>query len=725
MYAIKTPSLRIDEADLKCKNGCGFYGNSEWGGYCSKCHREHLQRERQRKNIAHSSAHISEREHGGDNAKSSVAGFSKFEEKKRQHLKKTKLLKIFRKSSSARDSGRPEQTQEGASKNPELEKLKQDHQELFSNLGHRVEHDVHKHISSFYKAIREFVDVETIDELSEKVQNLYQVFAKRMDASSNYINVTAEQKEMLLDYIEKYVMTCLYRLLFCPASTNDEEKDLLIQDKIRQLNWVNAKHLGCIINETQSEVWDLVYTAITDVLGMDSAKAPQDKLNCVVRCCRNIFLLLQQSVGGPASADEFLPALIFIVLKANPARLKSNINYITRFCNASRLMSGEGGYYFTNLCCAVSFLENLTAESLNIPADEFQQYMSGKVVPPNTWESALMMCEGMHLMYEHLAILDDLRKRHVCLIQGTAALKDDISKFKNDIATKVEAVLSRTPLTIRPKRTPTDLDSEDPTCESLPPPIVPQIIAPQVGSDAISQKILVSETESSQEITSRQDLFLPSSTSSIPQSSSQDYLSPSPVFGLSNSFDELATPDEIYAAQESLSFVQGLTAVNYDIDLSDLSADNSYAEDLAITDSIKPDVSLPLEPKMNEDVSSSLLDTNESPTAGGLLPSPIKPVLSEEYKGFSAQGWQIPSIPCNTGDSLPTISSQSVVAHSSEPISLPLTNSERKDDKVASEINDANSVSGLPVEGSGSSSQMEDTLVKALSGVMSTFDRLF
>ena len=92
-----------------------------------------------------------------------------------------------------------------------------------------------------------------------------------------------------------------------------------------------------------------IFIFIPDLLEIDGKMAPQDKLTCLVKCSKNIFEILKLSNESPASADDFLPCLIYICLKANPPRIQSNLNYITRFCNENKLRMGEGGYFFANL----------------------------------------------------------------------------------------------------------------------------------------------------------------------------------------------------------------------------------------------------------------------------------------------------------------------------------------------------------------------------------------
>lgn len=41
--------IYVDQAALLCNKGCGYYGNSTWGGLCSRCWREenHKARDKQ------------------------------------------------------------------------------------------------------------------------------------------------------------------------------------------------------------------------------------------------------------------------------------------------------------------------------------------------------------------------------------------------------------------------------------------------------------------------------------------------------------------------------------------------------------------------------------------------------------------------------------------------------------------------------------------------------
>lgn len=515
-----------------------------------------------------------------------------------------------------------------------------------------------------------------------------------------FYDVPAEVKEQALEFFEKCIMTHHYKYLFSPQNTDDEDKDQTIHKRIRQLNWINAKHLVCSIDEVNAEVRDFVYSSITELVAMDSFATPHEKLECIVACCRNIFTLLKQTCGGPASADEFLPALIFVVLKANPIRLHSNINYINRFSNASFIMSGESGYYFTNLCCAINFIENLTYESVSLTKEEFDELMSNEN-HHSAWESALMACESLNIISSNMKIMKDLNTRSHRFDDDIKLFKVDMKEFKDDILKKVSSLIKSKPLNIKPIKTPSKVrsflsgtgnfnirrssSSDSSSAAAAARQLRSNLVTSTITSDdknLLLENVSMDVTNFDSLVQNLSDTLQMGATAHgtsgmLSTSNSADLLSISPIFGKPSVFDSQSIDESAITPDNDL--IKGIRNINYDISYDIDSPENSLAEEIAqirkytnlVTQIAEPTTSTmtmsksdleEFDPLMLKERSStnvikeadnltkSLID--DSPDAPSLLDQPLLPIKSNpmaEYRGLSSQSSRIQTISCETG----------------------------------------------------------------------------
>ncbi|OIV96693.1 hypothetical protein TanjilG_09235 [Lupinus angustifolius] len=158
--------------------------------------------------------------------------------------------------------------------------------------------------------------------------------------------------------LEKYVTTKLLSRVF--ASVPDDvklddklsEKMALLQQFIRPEN-LDIK--PAFQNETS---WLL---ARKELQKINMYKAPRDKLICILNCCKVIGnLLLNASVTSDENspgANEFLPVLIYVTIKASISLL------------------GEAAYYFTNMLSAEFFISNIDANAISMDETEFERNM--------------------------------------------------------------------------------------------------------------------------------------------------------------------------------------------------------------------------------------------------------------------------------------------------------------------------------------------------------------
>uniref|UniRef100_A0A3P8WPC9 GTPase-activating protein and VPS9 domain-containing protein 1 n=1 Tax=Cynoglossus semilaevis TaxID=244447 RepID=A0A3P8WPC9_CYNSE len=144
--------------------------------------------------------------------------------------------------------------------------------------------------------------------------------------------------------IERSVMNRIFKLAFYPNQDGDSLRDQLFHEHIQRLTKV--------VTEAP---WP---SAQSEIRSINAYKTPRDKVQCILRMCSTIMNLLslanEDSVPG---ADDFVPVLVFVLIRANPPCLLSTIQYINNFY-ASRL-SGVECYWWMQFTAAVEFIKTI------------------------------------------------------------------------------------------------------------------------------------------------------------------------------------------------------------------------------------------------------------------------------------------------------------------------------------------------------------------------------
>ncbi|GAA6089477.1 rab5 GDP/GTP exchange factor-like [Tachysurus ichikawai] len=422
MWAEQKRGIHVTQDELLCKDGCGFYGNPAWQGYCSKCWRKRTR-----------TAETIKEDHGLPDGHSQV-NLSKTEEKKNAR-RSNSLMRLFWGSSSPPQQESPEGEDAALKAFQSLEPG--DFPGFLKLLRKPPAQRLQSRCTTFLNTIEAYHNLP-VQKQSDLVQDFYQ------SVSIHFNGLSEPQVSQMMEHVEKLIMTRLHKWVFCHDSCDDEQKDLTLQRRIKSLNWVTPEMLRVPFPKGGSDTSDPYLPAITAIIEMDAKRAPQDKLVCLSKCSQHVFQALASESREPANADDFLSALIYVVLRANPPRLHSNINYIVRFGLPHSLMAGESGYYFTNLSCTVAFIEKLDGPALNLTPEEFNSYMQGRRASAVPVENT-----GQRRAQENREQLEKLKTRQDKVEQGARAFQEQLDSWVRSVQGQIDEVRAQSVLVLK------------------------------------------------------------------------------------------------------------------------------------------------------------------------------------------------------------------------------------------------------------------------------------
>ena len=179
-------------------------------------------------------------------------------------------------------------------------------------------------------------------------------------------NITDREIEEIALKIEDHILRNIYKFVY---SDKPIQSDKEFYNKTLCLDWIQPEQL-----EIKKVYINQLGYAELCIKKMTEAKSVFDKLDCIKDAHTNMNNTIKFSSGknDDAGQDELTPIFQYIVIKAQPKRIHSDINYIKCFLGDSSLR-GQEGFLVTQMESATSFITLINHEHLKMTKEEYDK----------------------------------------------------------------------------------------------------------------------------------------------------------------------------------------------------------------------------------------------------------------------------------------------------------------------------------------------------------------
>jgi len=207
--------------------------------------------------------------------------------------------------------------------------------------------------------LNQFSSASLMDEKAEMVVNfLEQLWSNLEQDNSMLAAANPEQMQEARVTVERAIFSQIYMAALYPNQEADAQRDLSLQEHISKLsNVVSPGHKDIKIPKRYHYEcpWP---SAQAELRRLAAFKLPSDKVACIARVATTIMnLLCLAAEKSVPAADDFLPVLVFVIIKANPPGLLSTVQFVDNFYG-SRL-SGEDCYWWMQFVAAIEFIKTM------------------------------------------------------------------------------------------------------------------------------------------------------------------------------------------------------------------------------------------------------------------------------------------------------------------------------------------------------------------------------